>query len=165
MISERCKVRQMENPYASLYGRKNQQSSGAKSAPGPKSTEQAHLQWHQPGMATSHGPSTAQTALMPHVVAPEAESASVRARQPPWHEPRPRSAGKAGTSAADAHAQQPEPSRKRRRLSEEDSSTAVQPQDTVLVWDLDETLILFHSLHDGRFSAAFGMQARRLYVR
>ena len=55
--------------------------------------------------------------------------------------------------------------RKRRRFMEPASAAdgatahAAAPQDTVLVWDLDETLILFQSLHDGRFATAFGMQA------
>ena len=150
----------MDNPYASLYGSKVQQLNCGSSAVAPSSTEQAHLPWHQPDMASNHGSSAVQPALMPALVDPEAASASVRAQQAPWHEPCARSAGHASTRAAAPHAQQPEPSRKRRRFAEDASSAAVEPQDTVLVWDLDETLVLFHSLHDGRFSAAFGMQAR-----
>ena len=67
------------------------------------------------------------------------------------------------------------PARKRRRFDEQPpaaeaagapgrtagpqlSHQHVQPEDVVLVWDLDETLILFHSLYDGRLAAADSSQ-------
>ena len=73
------------------------------------------------------------------------------------------------------HAQSATPARKRRRFDElppapEPASTSehctipqlrhpqLQPKDIVLVWDLDETLILFQSLLDGRLAAADSSQ-------
>ena len=44
-------------------------------------------------------------------------------------------------------------SRKRRRLGHAD-----EQKPTVLIWDVDETLVLFLSLLDGSFARAFGMQ-------
>lgn len=44
-------------------------------------------------------------------------------------------------------------SRKRRKLGHAD-----EQKPTVLIWDVDETLVLFLSLLDGSFARAFGMQ-------
>ena len=44
-------------------------------------------------------------------------------------------------------------SRKRRKVG-----IANEQQSTVLIWDVDETLVLFLSLLDGSFAQAFGMQ-------
>ena len=44
-------------------------------------------------------------------------------------------------------------SRKRRKVDPAD-----EQKPTVLIWDVDETLVLFLSLLDGSFARAFGMQ-------
>lgn len=136
----------MDNPYASLYGNKDQQQRPAHSSPTTSSsTALPGLPWHGQQFAPGAQPTAAHAA---HYVDSESQEAPIR--QVP--------AGSGLISIAAS-------GRKRRRFMEPASAAdgatahAAAPQDTVLVWDLDETLILFQSLHDGRFATAFGMQA------
>ena len=149
----------MENPYASLYGMRDQQRSCAAPAGMPSNTEQAHPPWQQQRMDSFTGHVTAAQPA----ARPTADNTGTGSQHTPWHDPSARLADPVGASMAQQPAEG-EPSRKRRRCEEEQTTSAhaAQPPDTVLVWDLDETLILFQSLQDGRFSAAFGLQARTL---
>ena len=165
----------MENPYTSLYGNKVSQDAARMVEKRPCFPSLSACQEH--GIAdVATGPQPNAPAYLPAAETPAGDAPTAHEATAPWHRCQyvPTWPQDMITHAHD-QAQSATPARKRRRFDEQppaaESASApgrcagpqlshhkMQPEDVVLVWDLDETLVLFHSLYDGRLAAADSSQ-------